>query len=345
MATIRKKGAYQWHVQIRRKGFPNQTRTFESKADAELWAKTVESEIGRGVFVSRAAAEKNTLQELIERYIEEITPTHRGYKSESIRLKAMANREIAKKAAAALTSSDFAKYREARLKEVKPATVHRELGLFQQVIDQARREWGINLHDNPVQNVSRPRLDNARERRLDPDEEKYLIEATKACLTPWLRPMIEFALETAMRQGELCDLTWDRIDFSAPSAHLPKTKNGDARAVPLSSRAVAILKEMPRSIGGRVFPMTTGAVKQSWTRTVTRARKQYECDKKVEGNIPEKRFLNDLHFHDLRHEATSRLAMKIPNVLMLARITGHKDLQMLKRYYHPKVEDLAKMLG
>ncbi len=345
MATIRKRGDYQWHVQIRRQGFPNQTRTFESKADAELWAKTVESEMGRGVFVSRTAAEKTTFRELIDRYVVEVVPTHRGHESESIRLKAMARRDIANKTAAALTSADFAKYRDARLKEVKPATVHRELGLFQQVIDQAQREWGINLHDNPVKNVSRPRLDNARERRLDPDEEKYIINATNGCLTPWLRPLAEFALETAMRQEELCKLTWDRIDFAAPSAHLPKTKNGDARAVPLSSRAVAILKEMPRSIGGRVFPMTTGAVKQSWARTVKRARKQYEKDQVAAGNNPAKAFLDNLHFHDLRHEATSRLAMKVPNVIMLARITGHKDLQMLKRYYHPKVEDLAKMLG
>ncbi len=345
MATIRQKGKFQWHVQIRRKGFPSQTKTFEYKEDAELWAKTVESEMGRGVFISRAAAEKTTLRELIARYVEEVTPTHDGHESESLRLMAMARRDIGEKTAAALTSGDFAKYRDSRLKEVEPSTVHRELGLFRQVIDQARREWGINLHDNPVENVSRPRLDNARERRLDPDEEKYLIDATNGCLTPWLRPMIQLALESAMRQGELCNLAWDRIDFSAPSAYLPKTKNGDARTVPLSTRAVSILKEIPRSIGGKVFPMTTGAVKQSWDRTVCRARKRYEEDQKASGKIPEKRFLDDLHFHDLRHEATSRLAMKIPNVLMLARITGHKDLQMLKRYYHPKVEDLAKMLG
>ncbi len=345
MAQIEKRGDYQWRARVRRKGYPDQTKTFENKADAELWAATLESEIGRGVFVSRAAAEKTTLKELIDRYIQEVTPTHRGYESESIRLKAMAVRDIAKKTAASLTSSDFAAYRDSRLKKVAAATVHRELGLFQQVLDQARREWGINLHDNPVKLVSRPRLDNARERRIEPLEEKYLFEATGACQTPWLRPMIEFALETAMRQGELCTLTWDNIDLSAPSAHLPKTKNGDSRTVPLSTKAVSILKEMPRSIGGRVFPMSTNAVKQSWSRTIARALKKYEDDCKEAENKPRKGFLGDLHFHDLRHEATSRLAMKIPNVLMLARITGHKDLQMLKRYYHPKVEDLAKMLG
>lgn len=345
MAQVTKRGDYQWMARIRRKGFPTQTKTFETKVDAELWAATVESEIGRGVFVSRTAAEKTTLKELITRYVDEVTPTHRGHESESIRLNAMAGRDISRKTAASLTAGDFAAYRDSRLKKVAAATVHRELGLFQQVLDQARREWGIHLHDNPVKLVSRPRLDNARERRIDPLEEKYLIDATSACLTPWLRPMIEFALETAMRQGELCGLTWDNIDLSAPSAHLPKTKNGDSRTVPLSTKAVSILKEMPRSIGGRVFPMSTNAVKQSWTRTIARALRKYEDDCKEAGKKPQKGFLGDLHFHDLRHEATSRLAMKIPNVLMLTRITGHKDLQMLKRYYHPRVEDLAKMLG
>ena len=345
MASIRKRGDLQWQAEIRKKGFEPQRKTFNTRADAENWAKVTEAEMIRGIFVSRSSAEKTTLKELIDRYIQEVTPTHRGHESESIRLKAMAARDIAKKTAASLTSGDFAAYRDSRLKKVAAATVHRELGLFQQVLDQARREWGINLHDNPVKLVSRPRLDNARERRIEPLEEKYLLDATGACLTPWLRPMIEFALETAMRQGELCGLTWDNIDLSAPSAHLPKTKNGDSRTVPLSTKAVSILKEMPRSIGGRVFPMSTNAVKQSWTRTIARALKKYEDDCKEAKNKPGKGFLGDLHFHDLRHEATSRLAMKIPNVLMLARITGHKDLQMLKRYYHPKVEDLAKMLG
>jgi integrase len=130
-----------------------------------------------------------------------------------------------------------------------------------------------------------------------------------------------------MRRGELLSLTWDNIDFRRRTAYLPETKNGEARTVPLSSRAIAVLTALPRSMDGRVFPITANALKIAFERAVRRAG------------------IEDLHFHDLRHEATSRLAEKLPNVIELAAVTGHKDLRMLKRYYHPRAEDLARKLG
>ncbi len=105
------------------------------------------------------------------------------------------------------------------------------------------------------------------------------------------------------------------------------TKNGEPRTVPLSSRAVAVLEALPRSVDGRVFPTTAAALKKAWERAVARAG------------------IEDLHFHDLRHEATSRLAERVPNVIELAAITEHKDLRMLKRYYHLRAEGLARKLG
>ena len=130
-----------------------------------------------------------------------------------------------------------------------------------------------------------------------------------------------------MRQGELLALRWERVDLEARTAYLEDTKNGEARTVPLSSRAVAVLEALPRSANGRVFPITAQAVKLSWGRACKRAG------------------IKGLHFHDLRHEATSRLAEKLPNLIELAAVTGHKDLRMLKRYYHPRAADLARKLG
>ena len=328
MATIRRKGDYQWHVQVRRKGYPTQTRTFETRAEAESWALVIESEMVRGAFVSRASAEKTTLRDLVERYVEEVSPTHRGHETEVVRLRAMARHTICGKSVANLAPADFSRYRDKRLKEVAPATVVRELGIFHHVLEHAKKEWGIRGADeNPVSLVRRPTPAPGRNRRLSKKEEKALFGAIECCRTPWLAPMVAFALETAARQGELLVMEWKHVDLKRQTAHLPMTKNGDARTIPLSSRAVAILRDLPRSISGKVFPTTASAVKQAWSRSVDRAG------------------LEDLHFHDLRHEATSRLAEKIPNVLMLAAVTGHKNLQMLKRYYHPKAEDLAKMLG
>lgn len=365
MATFRKRGEYQWETQIRKKGFPYQTKTFNTKPEAEAWAAVIESEMVRGVFVSRAEAERTTLGQIIDRYIAEVTPTHRGCDSEALRLKAMRRHSLASRFLSTLTSTDFAKYRDERLKvdpekgikPAKPATVHRELGLFQQVIDQARREWGISLPENPLRLVSRPRFQNARNRRLSAEEEKYLIAVlesggrdeggkfTEGTRSAWAAPAVKLALETAMRQGEIMSLAWANVDLDAATAHLPLTKNGEARTVPLSIKAVGVLRELPRSIDGRVFPITQNALKHAWLRALFRALKDYERDCKKAGRKPDPGFLNDLRFHDLRHEATSRIAEKLSNILELASVTGHKDLQMLKRYYHPRAEDLARKLG
>jgi integrase len=130
-----------------------------------------------------------------------------------------------------------------------------------------------------------------------------------------------------MRRGELLSLTWDNVDLKKQIAFLPETKNGETRTVPLSSRAVAVLEALPRSIGGKVFPTTPAALKKAFERACAGAG------------------ITNLHFHDLRHEATSRMSEKLPNLIELAAVTGHKDLRMLKRYYHPRAEDLARKLG
>jgi integrase len=197
--------------------------------------------------------------------------------------------------------------------------------------------------ENPVASIRRPPPSKARERRLDADEEVRLLKALDdhsgeseredgkryrhGTRNPWIKPVVLLALETAMRRGELLSLQWENVDLARRVAHLPKTKNGDARNVPLSSRAVAVLQALPRSIDGRVFPVEDYMIREAWKQACKRAG------------------IEDLRFHDLRHEATSRLAEKLPNVVELSAVTGHKDLRMLKRYYHPRAEDLAKKLG
>ncbi len=134
------------------------------------------------------------------------------------------------------------------------------------------------------------------------------------------------AVSTAMRQGELLFLAWDRIDLKRRTAYLPDTKNGEARTVPLSSRATTLLEKLPRSIDGRVFPLTATGVAQAWKRAVKRAG------------------LQDLRFHDLRHEAASRLFERGLDSMEVATVTGHKGLRMLKRYMHLRAQDLARKL-
>ncbi len=150
-----------------------------------------------------------------------------------------------------------------------------------------------------------------------------------------------------MRQGELLSLRWSDVDLKSQVARLETTKNGDSRLVPLSSRAVGILAKLPResTADTKVFPCSSEAVKLAWRRAVTRAREQYVRQCKDSRVAIDPAFLTDLRFHDLRHEAASRLAEKLPNLIELAAVTGHRDLRMLKRYYHPRATDLAKKLG
>lgn len=338
MATFRKKADHQWHVQIRKKGFPKQTRTFKTRAEGEKWARSIENEFDRGLTIDRSEAEKNTLLQLLERYLTEITPAKKGAATEAIRIRKLMKDSIAQHKAASLSGRALAEYRDRRLKQVSGSTVNRELNVISHVITVARKEWGIHI-ENPVSMIRRPKDNKSRERRLVGDEEERLLAAlddsprnekgqlTSGSRNPWVKPIVQFAIETGMRRSEILSLSWADIDLENHAALLHDTKNGSSREVPLSSRARKLLKTLPRSIDGRVFPTTADAVKKVFERACARAG------------------IENFHFHDLRHEATSRLATRLDNVLELSAVTGHKDLRMLKRYFHPKTKDISRKLG
>jgi integrase len=184
---------------------------------------------------------------------------------------------------------------------------------------------------NPVKRARKPKLNGGRTRRLQPaqgeegkSEEERLLDA---CGDKF-RPIVQFAIETAMRRSEIANLTWANIDLKGRTAYLSETKNMTERTVPLSPAAIGILSGIPRRITGSVFGMSENAI----TLAMRRAREQAG--------------LTDLTFHDLRHEATSRLFENTDlDILEIAEITGHKNLQMLKRYTHLRSERLADRLA
>lgn len=358
MALIRRRGK-RWQAVIRRKGWPKQSRGFATRADAEAWARELESEMDRGVFVRRDLAESTTLRELIERYVEDVVPDHRGRESEILRCTALAKTDLAGRIVATLRRRDFSDYARARLKFRKPATIRREIQLFHAVIEWARDEDAIYIPDNPTRRVKLPALNNERQRRLLERKEDQLLAACElsdrqrsesgtfekcGTLTWWLRPLVILAIETAMRRSELLALKWADIDLDCCIARLHTSKNGKPRDVPLSSRAVATLRALPQAINGRVIPVTPNAVKLAWNRLRARARGAYLAYR-AQRNLPDKGLFLNLRFHDLRHEATSRIAERVPNVVELSAITGHLDLNMLRRYYHPRAQDLVQKLG
>lgn len=342
MAQIERRNPTKWRARVRRNGQPDKSKSFRTRSEAERWAREVENEMDRGVFVDRSKAERMTMRELFQKYRNEITPSKRGWKSETCRLNALCEDDIAAIKVAKLTTPKLAFWRDERLKAVSGSTVLRDLNLIGHVIETARREWEIALPENPVRLVRKPRSNPARDRRLSAGEQTKLLAALdtsdnraengtflpNTARNPWLATIVELAIETAMRQGELVSLSWSNIDLDRRTAILPQTKNGERRVVPLSSRAAALLSSLPEPHDGDAFPgVTAEAVKRGFARAVKRAG------------------IEDFHFHDLRHEATSRLFEKGLNPLEVASITGHKTLQMLKRYTHFRAEELAKKLG
>ncbi len=326
MATIRKLRG-RWQAQVRRKGLAPRARSFDAKADAEKWARQLESEVDRaGILPDTRMAESTTLKDVLLRYRDSVSPTKRSSVSEIARINALMTRDIAFRTLTLLSSSEVARYRDQRLKTVSPATVIRELNLISHALDTARREWGIYLPDNPCKLVRRPTPPKGRMRRLGPGEEQELLSAADEGRNRYMRPLIILALETGMRRGELLDLTWENIDLDTCVAHLPLTKNGDSRDVPLSRRAVETLRGLEPKRSGRVLPHSGNAVRLSWEHLVDRAG------------------LDDLHFHDLRHEAVSRLFEKGLGLMEVACISGHKELRMLQRYTHLRAADLVSKL-
>lgn len=197
---------------------------------------------------------------------------------------------------------------------------------------------------NPVDLVRKPRVRNARDRRLLPGEEDGLLDAAKAYGGD-IGPIIRLALETAMRRGEIYAMKWAHVDREARVLRVPETKTGEPRKVPLSTKALEVLDSLPRRIDGYVWGMRADSITQAFVRTVGGARKTYEAECAERDEKPDPRLFRDLRFHDLRHEATSRLFEKGLNPMQVAAITGHKTLQMLKRYTHLRAEDLVELLG
>jgi len=329
MATFRNRNG-KWQARIQRQGHVPVSKSFNTRQNAERWARQVEAQIDQGKFVSLRLDERTTLGELVSRYMVEVTPIMKSAEADLIRLAALKRNPLCKLSLVALTPTRVAEFRDQRLKLVSGGTVIRELAYISSVINHARREWGINI-DNPVRLVRKPPTPQGRSRTVNEAEMLLILDALTPRPTrrvsPWMKPLVELAVETAMRRGELLELRWEHIDLGNRVAHLPITKNGEGRYVPLSSRALAILERLPRSLSGCVFPIKPQTVAAAFMKASKRAG------------------LGDVRFHDLRHTATTALANKLPNLIELSSVTGHKSLSMLKKYYHPQAKDLAKKLG
>jgi integrase len=325
MATIRRCGAT-WQVQVRRRGHATLSRTFRRKADAEQWARQKEAEIDRGELpVDTRVLRSHTLGDLLERYAAVVVPRKRSADREHYMLRVVLRHPMARLSLHRLSPVEVARYRDDRLAAVSGDTVRRELAIVRHCLEIARHEWGFVLPVNPVRQVRLPPPSNPRERRATATELQRLLAACEVTSCRWLPAMIQLAVETGMRRSELLAMRWDDVDTVARTVLLRNTKNGHPRTVPLSPRALEIIRNTPR-VGDTVFVVSGNAVRLAWERLKRRAG------------------VFGLRFHDLRHEAVSRFFEKGLNMPEVAALSGHRDPRMLMRYTHPKAEAIAAKL-
>lgn len=328
MATIRKRSG-RWHVQVRRKGHKPQTKSFELKTEADKWARRVEREIDRGDLPHTGDGCLGvTLGTLIDRYLVEVTPAKRSAAKERYRLRRIATQDFAFLPIAELGAAPIAKFRDERLKHVQSQAVRHDLNIIGHVIRIAMREWDLPLLRNPVTDLRKPPPSKSRERRLEPGEyDEIRSVAVKSDTGSRLMPVVDLALETAMRKSELIRLAWPYVNLENATALIHETKNGYERTIPLTPGAEDLLVSLWTGTAGPVFDVTAPWLRFAWDLVVARAG------------------IADLHFHDLRHESISRFFEKGLTLPEVALISGHKDPRQLMNYTHLRPEQVALKLG
>jgi integrase len=317
-----------WQAQVRI-GKVSQCKTFRHKKKAIEWADalTVELRKGGSGWQAQRKAEKMTLHDALQKYEMEETVKKRSAATEKGFIKQWLKRPLAKKVLWDISTSDIANAIKEMEKEKKgPSTIRSHLAVVSNLYNIAAPEWDMAGLLNPVKGVRKPKLPDGRDRRVrEPEEIRLLEECRKT--SEELEFIVIIAIETAMRQGEIMSMRWDRVDFDNHLVFLPKpnTKTEVARYVALSVRAEEVLKKQrertTRNVA--VWSYKPGGMRTAYKRAVKRAGSK------------------NLDFHDLRHEAASRYADKGLTIHQLKAITGHKTLQMLTRYIHSDTESIV----
>lgn len=317
MASITRRGD-SWRVQIKYRG-QRQTKTFRLKAQAVAWAQEQEKLLEQR---SLSDVPYHTLADALDKYKLEESPKKRGKRWEEVRL-AKLKRELAfvDKAMSDISAADIAAWRDAQT--TSPGTVRREMVLLTSVFNIAVREWGW-LRANPMREVRKPSSPRPRDRVFTDAEIDAICKLLLGPKGLQVQSLFLLALETAMRSGELVSLTWDQVDLTRRVVHLDKTKNGDKRDVPLSSKAVELFESLPTR-EGRLFDISDSSRDVLFRKARDAAG------------------IKGVTFHDARATALTRLSRKV-DVLTLARIAGHRDLKSLQAYYRESAEDIAKRL-
>jgi len=322
------KDGKQWYTDVRHHGRRIRLAVGSSKELAQDAAKAIEGDLVRGRFQIARLKPGPPFERVTEQYAEWAKQNKRSW-GQSDRFKQQALLTYFRaKPITALTPWLIEKYKLSRKDQVKPATINRELSLLSHLFTKAI-EWG-HLTEHPMKGGKVKKLpgETLRERILTPEEESRLL----AEASDTLRPLVLLALDTGMRSGEILGLTWDRVDLRRGEILLTQTKNGRYRRLPLTDRALEILRAQAARTtpAGLVFSRGNCAplrsVREAFLGACERAK------------------LTGLRFHDLRHTFATRLATSNVDIVTVQRLLGHQTLAMTQRYAHPTSADMRRAI-
>lgn len=342
MAAIQKRGK-KYRARVIRKGFPSQSKTFFSHAEALRWSRDLESCIDRGetkpnLTHAREAmvrAPNPLFQDAAEHYIKTHSIHKKIVRSETYRLRILIKRWKGLRVTQ-INKFEIMDLRDDLLGLGRSGdTVNHYFNTVSKLFQMLSGDWDLKIA-NPIKGIKRMPSSQGRSKRVSEKIESQLLEACNLLSTPLLSSIIEFALQTGMRRGELMGLTWADIDLLNRRAYLHTSKNGEPRQVPLTQRAKLVLEALANNNEVKVFPISLNVLRNQFERVVEFLKKKW--------NETDTNPYLDLRFHDLRHEALSRMSDAGLNVIELSHISGHKTLAMLKRYTHPSHEAIFSKL-
>jgi len=321
MASIREKnGSYEVRVWLKGRTI---SKTFPDIKSGKRWALSLETGLVEPDPVKPLSGAQLTLILAAKRYHDETKAQKKGVRQERERIVLLEREAWAQKMLDEVRADDLKAYRNARLAQGRSSsTVRLMLCMVSAVYRYAQEEWGYQGL-NPCKAVKLPKPPAARHRRLGQGEEERLLAALSTCRNPMMVRAAILAIETGMRRSELLRLRWCDVDMARQLAFLPETKNGHVRWVPLSERALAQLQEPSPNPQDPVVPISQSLLTQAFGHALKRAG------------------IEDLRWHDLRHEALSRWAHKLNgDVFKLSLVSGHRTIQMAQRYVHPVASEL-----
>ena len=316
MASIRKrKDKYQ--VQVRINGH-NTSKTFTSLTNAKAWARRMETK-AEVSDLPKKQYQPGNFNEVFQRYLKEVTPLKKNTSVEPIIIRLLMRSKWAKKSLSQLTTRDLCSYRDQRLQEIKATSLHRRFCVIKHAAKIAEEEWGWDAKSSAIKTIRLKTEPPSAVRRISQDDINLLLGSAAASRNHLMQPLITLALETGMRRGELLSFRWTDVDFDHLQISLQKTKSGYPRLIPITNTAEFVLLKLFSTTEDRegvVFGMSANAVRLAF------------------GRIRQRCGLTVVRFHDLRHEAISRLFEKGLTMPEVASISGHRSLSQLMRYSH-----------